>query len=388
MRFRALIQDLIGVIAVTQAAVVIMSAQTSPEKPLMSDDVFKNVQVLKGIPVNEFMETMGFFSASLSYNCTDCHVPASLESWAKYAEDIPTKRMARNMIQMVNAFNKANFGGRRVLTCYSCHRGAGIPKNIPSLAEQYSAPIDDANEVEIVDQSPQGPSVEQILDRYIRALGGEQQLAKLTSFAAKGTYVGYDTDSQKVPAEVIGKAPAQRTLIVHGRLGDSTTAFDGRDGWIAGPDKPVPVLKLPAGPDLDALKFDAVLSFPGGINQALSQWRVGFPEITINDRKVEIIQATTDSRSRIKLFFDKESGLLVRSVRFVNTVVGIVPTQVDYSDYREVSGVKMPFRWTVTWTDGRSTVQLDNVQPNVAIDDAKFLKPARPAMPESKPSLR
>jgi len=82
--------------------------------------------------------------------------------------------------------------------------------------------------------------------------------------------------------------------------------------------------------------------------------------------------------SRVKLFFDKETGLLSRVVRYSKTIVGPVPTQIDYSDYREVAGVKMPFQWRVTWTDGQSTYTLDDVQPNVAIDPAKFAKPLRP----------
>ena len=98
------------------------------------------------------------------------------------------------------------------------------------------------------------------------------------------------------------------------------------------------------------------LSFPGAIKQALTQWRVGFPAAIIDGRVMDVVQGATAGKSRVKLFFDKESGLLVRLVRYADTVVGIVPTQIDYSDYRVVSGVKMPFKWTVTWTDGRSTV--------------------------------
>jgi photosynthetic reaction center cytochrome c subunit len=287
------------------------SGQNAPaEKTLMAEDVFKNVQVLKGIPVNEFMETMGFFAASLSYNCTDCHVQESLASWAKYAEDTPAKRRARAMILMVNAFNKTNFGGRRVLTCYSCHRGLGTPKVIPSLAEQYGTPVDDPNEVEIIDQDGKGLTADQILERYIQAAGGVENAARLTSFTAKGTYTGYDTDTALVPAEVFAKAPAQRTMIVHGPLGDGTTTYNGRSGWIAGPDKPVPVLTLPPGADLDALKLDANLSFPSGIKQALTQWRVGFPTATIDGRDMDVVQGTTAGKSRVKLFFEKESGLL------------------------------------------------------------------------------
>ena len=360
------------------AGVGFASGQPVP-KPLMAEDVFKNVQVLKGIPVNQFMETMSFFSASLGYNCTNCHVADSLGNWEKYAEDVPAKRVARVMVVMVNTINKSNFGGRAAVSCYSCHRGSGHPKIIPSLAEQYGTPPpEDPNEIEIADQAPAGASADQILDQYIQAVGGANRLADLTSFAAKGTYGGWDTDFQKVPVEILAKAPGQRATIAHTRLGDDTTAYDGRAGWIAGPDKPVPVLAVPAGQDLDGIKLEADLSFPGRIKQALGRWRVGFPETSIDDHDVQVVQGSTASGSRVKLFFDKKSGLLLRLVRYTTTVVGIVPTQIDYSDYREVAGIKMPFHWTVTWTSGQSTTELSDIQANVPVDAAKFGKPAAP----------
>src|ERR1700735_4864857 len=108
---------------------------SQPEKPLMAEQVFKNVKVLKGIPVGEFMDTMGFFAASLGLNCVFCHVSESLENWDKFAEDVPRKNVARQIILMGNENNKNQFGGRRALTCYSCHRGAEHPKVVPSLAE-------------------------------------------------------------------------------------------------------------------------------------------------------------------------------------------------------------------------------------------------------------
>src|SRR5579871_4192954 len=109
-------------------------AQPTPaQKTLMAEDVFKNVQVLKGIPVNQFMETMGFFSAALGYNCTNCHGNEVLGNWAKYADDIPVKRTARRMVLVMNAINKTQFGGRQAITCYTCHRGSPSPKVVPSL---------------------------------------------------------------------------------------------------------------------------------------------------------------------------------------------------------------------------------------------------------------
>jgi hypothetical protein len=342
----------------------------------MAEDVFKNVQVLKGIPVNQFMDTMGFFSAALGLNCTGCHVAESLQNWAKFGDDVPRKQVARAMIRMVNAINRNNFGGRRALTCWSCHRGGQVPEVIPSLAAQYSIPPEDANQIEIVPGGPAEPTADQILDKYIQALGGAAQLAGLTSFAAKGTIEGYDTYHVKVPVELYAKAPAQRTLISHTQNGDTTTVFDGRSGWIAAVDKPAPLLPLLPGAELDGAKLDADLCFPAGIKKALNQWRIGFPVTTIEDRSVNVIQGTGAGGSRIKLYFDVESGLLTRQVRYADTPIGMVPTQVDYSDYRELAGLKMPFRWVVTWTDGQSTVQLSDVQPNVPIDAARFAKPA------------
>jgi hypothetical protein len=141
-------------------------------------------------------------------------------------------------------------------------------------------------------------------------------------------------------------------------------------------DKPVTLLPLLAGPELDAAKVDAVLWFPAGIKQALSDWRAGFPITSIDDKEVTIIQGMAPGRSRIKLFFDSESGLLVRQLRYSDTPVGTVPIQIDYSNYRDVEGTKMPFRTVVTWTNGQTIIELNEVRPNVAIEAVRFGKPA------------
>jgi len=346
----------------------------SAQKPLMAEQYFKNVQVLRGISVKEFMDTMGFFAASLGENCTFCHVEESSGDWSKYADDNANKQTARKMILMMNAINKTYFGGRRMLTCYSCHRGGETPRVTPNLAEQYSAPVLEVPD-EITEQAPGAPSADQVLDKYIQALGGAQRLANLTSFVARGTYQGYD-DPEKRAAEIYAKAPDERTIIVHGANGESTTTYDGHSGWIAAPDtdQPMPVITLTGG-DLQGAKVDASLSFPAGIKKAFSQWRVGFPT-TLNDRDVQVLQGSNPGETPVKFYFDQQSGLLVRVVRYTNLPVGLNPTQIDFADYGDVSGVKVPFRWTVTWTDGRSVTELNQVQPSAAIDAAKFAKPA------------
>ena len=358
-------------VLVSPLGLALARGQVAPEKPLISQDVFKDVQVLRGIPVDQFMSTMGFFSASLGMSCEDCH-SADDRSWEGFAADSARKRVTRRMMTMVQAINKDSFGGRQLVTCYSCHRGADRPRVTPDLAALYGdLPPPDPNAT--VPQAPGAPSADQILDRYIQALGGAERLAKLTSFSAAGTSVGYGPESQKRPVEIFAKAPDQRTTLVRTSNGDSTATYDGRAGWIAAPLRPVAVLTL-SGQELDGAKLDAQLSFPGQIKQAAGKWRVGFPTL-IDDREVDVVQGVTAGGTVVTLYFDKESGLLSRVVRYSDSPVGKIPTQIDYADYRDVSGVKMPFRFTVTWLDGLDTVELSEVRPNVSIDAARFARP-------------
>jgi len=358
-------------LAAAVAAVVSASAQkTTPA----AEDVFKNVQVLRGIPVNQFMETMGFFSASLGADCTFCHVAESGGSWEKYADDNTRKRTARRMITMMSAINRTNFGGRQVVTCYTCHRGGDRPKVTPSLALLYGAsPPEEPDDLVVPDPSA---SADRVLEKYITALGGSARLAAVTSFVAKGMYRGYDDPTNR-DVEVLARSPRQRATIVHAPDGDSRTIFDGRAAWIAAPitQRPMTIVEL-SGSDLDAARVEAELSFPGRIKQTFMQWRAG-ASATIDDREVEVVQGSNAGQAPATFFFDKESGLLVRVVRYADSPVGRIPMQTDYADYREQSGVKMPFRWTSTWLDGRSIIELREVQVNVPVADATFVKPVR-----------
>jgi hypothetical protein len=370
---------LVGATAYGQAP----AARVAPEpKPQLAEDVFENVQVLRGIPVKEFMSTMGFFAASLALNCTDCHGGDSASDWANYAADTPQKIRARKMIEMVNALNKGSFAGARAVTCYTCHRGNQRPKVVPSLAQQYGEPPpDDPDEIELTPNARVTATAEQIFDNYLRAIGGPAAVTKLTSFAAKGTYEGFDSDFGQVPVEVFAKAPGLRATVVHMVPGDVTSTYDGREAWVAAPETlaPVRLLQL-VGPDLAGARLDAQLAFPAAIKQSLTGWRVNFPATTIDDRPVQVVQGLAADGTRVKLFFDKASALLVRQTRYAPTAVGTVPTHVVYSDYRELPGlgVKMPFAWQVTWVDGQSTIKLTSVEPNVAIDAARFAKPTSP----------
>ena len=357
------------------------------QKPLMADDVFKNIQVLRGVPVREFMQTMGFFAASLSLNCVDCHIGESAGSWPRYADDTPLKQTARKMVVMVRVLNQGSFAGARKVTCYTCHRGSPRPEVIPSLDQQYESPAaPDADRAEIMDNARKTPTADQILDRYITVLGGAAKLAKVKSFVAKGTYMGFDTDFQDTPVQIYAKSPDQKSMVVNlGDDGTVTTTFDGMNAWIASPVSHSPVQVIPLqGSELDGAKVDALVAFPEKLKESLTDWKIGFPEQEINGKAVQVVEGT-EGKTPIRFYFDKTTGLLVRVTRFTDTIIGTVPTRTEFSDYRLIPalGIKMPYKIVDTWTDGQSKINLTLITPNAAVDDAKFNKPLPPVSKEA-----
>jgi hypothetical protein len=373
--------------AVASAALSLMGAafvfgQAPAPKPRMAEDVFKNVKALKGIPVDEFMGTMGIFSAALGISCENCH-SLSDKSWADYANDTTQKkRTARAMVVMMQGINKQYFGGRQVVTCFSCHRGGDHPKTTPDLGAIYGNPPEDELD-DAVEAAKDQPSADQILDKYIQAIGGAQKAGALTSIVAKGTSSGYGPESGQRGYELYVKAPNLRAQIIHTDNGDSTTVTDGRSAWISAPLRPVDVMEYTGG-ELEGAKADAAIAFPAHIKQALTNLHTGSPQI-IGDKRVEVIQGaagTGANQTMVTLFFDPDTGLLMRMRRYAAGAVGRVPTQYDFSDYRNVNGVKLPFKWTEMWLDGRESVELSQIQTNVAIDASRFNKPAPPAPPK------
>lgn len=363
----------------------ILKAQTpapaaAGPKPLTTDDVFKNVQVMKGVPVDQFMATMGFFSASLGMSCEDCH-SADDRNWSGFAADNTRKRMARRMIQMVQKINADNFGGRQMVTCWSCHRGADAPRTVPDFNVQYGPlPAPDPNA--IVAQNPLAPMPDAVFDKYIQAVGGAQRAGALTSFTATGTNVGYGPESaDKRQTEIYATAaPLKRTVVVHTSNGPNTTVYDGTNAWAAAPLRPVDVLAL-AGQELQGAKIDAMLFFPSQLKSIAPRWRVS--AATIDDQDVDEVQGNTAAGVVVSLFFDQKTGLLRRSVRYTDSPVGKIPVQTDYSDYRDVNGVKMPFKFTMTWLDGKDDFEMAQIRPNTTVDAARFAKPAPSTPPKA-----
>ena len=276
---------------------------------------------------------------------------------------------------MVTAINRDNFGGRQVVTCWTCHRGRDRPVVTPSLDTVYGEPILEFDDVQT--PFPGGPSVDQVLNKYVQAIGGAQRLSSITSFVANGKSVGYRGFGGGGVVELLAQAPDKRACYIHfpeyPDRGDSVRTYDGLNGWIATPLAVVRKYSL-GGSERDGARLDAQLSFPGQIKQVLTALRVGLPT-TINDKDVTVVQGNGPNGTLATLYFDDESGLLVRMVRHGRSPIGRIPTQVDYSDYRDVNGMKFPFRWTFTWLDGKDSFEFDTVRLNVPIDAARFGEP-------------
>jgi len=363
-------------------------------QPRLSDQVFKNVQVLKGIPVDEFLGTMGIMAASLQFDCSDCHVNAGTAN-VDWAADTPRKIMARRMVSMVAAINQNNFGGRQLITCWTCHRNRDKPLVTPTLATIYGTPTIEPDDV--VTQFPGADPPEMILDRFIQASGGAQRLAALTSISAKGISVSFGGFGGNGAVEIVAKAPDKRATIIlfkaETNRGDQIRTYDGSAGWVRTPLNVVGEYPL-IGSDLDGARVDAQLSFPGQIKSILTNLKSG-PPTTITDlpaptsqssvlqgavgnqnHVVDVVQGTGPRGLLVTLYFDQQTGLLLRELRFGLSPIGRVPTQIDFGDYRDVNGIKLPFRMTYAWLDGRDAIVLDEIRTNVMVDETKFGRPA------------
>ncbi len=386
-------------VAIMAAAWFVGVALAAPQaasytKPMTSDQAFKNIQVLKGIPLDDFMGSMGVMTAALSFDCSECHTGAGTQT-VNWAEDTQKKVVARKMVLMVAAINRDNFGGRQVVTCYSCHHGRDRPLTTPTLESVYGPASTEMDDV--LTQMPGQPAAEMIIDKYLLAIGRAERLADLKSYIAKGTSVGFGGFGGGAHVTLSAKAPDQRTLKIDftdspGR-GDTTRSYDGRTGWLRTPLNVLGEYELSGG-ELDGARLDAQMSFPGQIKQILTKLRVSLPT-TISDlpapssqvsqeanvgigqdRLVDVVQGNGPRDLLVTLYFDHESGLLLRAVRYGKSPIGRVPTQIDYADYRDVDGIKMPFRMTFAWLNGRDAIQLNEVRTNVPIDPAVFGKPA------------
>lgn len=388
------------------ACVPTASAQSSPAAnvPKM-EEVYKNIQVLNGMPAEQMLTTMRFMRASLGVACTFCHLepnqaagkqaPNTAKSQAAARVqpgwwldeparefDTPKKQIARMMIKMTAALNKESFGGSNQITCFTCHRGSLRP---PSNFD--ATLVSEASGTAASAENISGVTADGLVDKFIAAIGGPSAVQRISSRAIKGNVQYGNLIAERAagrvqppfPVEIYAKTPAMRVVVTQEGNG-VIRGFSGTKGWQQGRTstdarhQPRDMREA----ELGTVKLEDPYFFAGQLKQLVTGLRVARIE-KLDGKDAYVVIGRTQILPEVQLYFDRESGMLVRLVSFTQGLLGRLPTRIDYSDFRTVDGVKVPFRWVNTdIAEALSfTYQADQVQQNTAVDESKFVKPAK-----------
>ncbi len=341
----------------------------------------KNIQVLKGMPDSQLLPVMHIMRTSLGVRCDYCHVAENNKYWM---DDKPAKQTARRMLQMVMEINRANFGGRPVVSCNTCHRGQTEPVSIPAIGQGAFANTtrDDSS----AKPPAELPSVDQLIEKYIQALGGRAAIERIKTRYTKLSLQRPKLVNSGTPRaaiinrgetwtmEIYRKAPDRYLAVITSPDGVIQQGFNGATGWI----KTSEGQREMNAVEIARIKREADLYSDLKIKERYSKMNVAGRE-RVNDREafVVVAQRSADGKTE-KLYFDLQSGLLLRRTVFTQTVLGLDPEQTDYEDYRSADGVKIPFTVRVSYLDDNhygTTRNIAEVRNNVPVDDTKFNPP-------------
>ena len=359
----------VSVAALMLAGAGLAAAQVSPaNEGKTAEQVYKNIKVLQGTPANELNQSMHLMKGAVGLDCLYCHIE---REWDK--DDKPAKEVARKMIVMMNDINTRQFGGRQVVTCNTCHNGHPVPAATPvfPVFEPTAAP------------KPALPTIDQILARYVEALGGEQALRKVTGRVVTGTQYIPTGPGGVVPTpaavERYLKAPNLAVTTYKTATYAIAQGFDGTTAWSqdqAG--RVTEPVKLDVGRAARAADFYEPLNL-----------KREYPQLTVrgiekvNGRDAYLVVGVPQGEKPESLYFDTQSGLLLRKQTVLPTPIGDSPFQIDFDDYRDTgSGVKVPFLIHMSPANARTelapdaTLRVIKVEDNVAIDNARFARPA------------
>ena len=342
-------------------------SQTPPAKApgKTAAEAFHNVQVLKEIPAEELIPSMQFITYSLGVECSYCHVEGALDK-----DDKKTKLTARKMMRMVFDINKNNFDSKQAVTCNSCHHGSPHPASIPMIAESgakaLTAPQHEGSEVS-------APSPDEIIAKYVNAIGGAAALEKINTRDENGTIT---IGGHSLPLEILNSSGGRQLTLIHLTNGDSVTAYDGNSGWTSSPNRPARPIPWA---EVVSARSETDLQLPLHIKQLFEQMK-NLPPENVGERETYVLGGLNAGQFAAKFYFAKDSGDLLRLVRYTKTPLGENPTQIDYADYRLQHGIKVPLRLTISRPNSSLALQIEDVKFNVPIDNAKFAQPvATPA---------
>ena len=344
-------------------------AAQGPEQKI--EDAFKNIKSLRGLPAEQLNPTMVFFEAALGVGCPYCH---DNDGAKREVDSKPQKLIARQMIEMVNSVNKTTFAGKKKVTCFTCHVGRNVPIGTPNVTGE-ELPV--ALGEDYVASLPPGPAVPsmsaaQLLDKAYAAVGGAAATQRTPALTAAGT-VTQKRPGRPFPAqqiEVSSKAPSMYQTAT--RAGQNVNLLTyGTSGWAkAGNGDPRDLRKA----ESDGTRLEDPFNTPVVLKSMLIEPKTGRPEV-VNGVEMNVITGRTQNLPLVKAYFQKESGMLSRLVYFIDTAVGPYPTQVDYFDFRDVGGRKVPYSWVVSQTRNREfTYAMQDVKA-APVEDAKFARP-------------
>ena len=372
-----LVPGVLSIILIPLTLTTVARPSGTPAEPQKTaQQAFKNIRVLKDIPADELIPSMEFITSSLGVECNYCHDRNAFEK-----DDKLPKQTARRMMEMLVAINGQNFQSKRGVTCYTCHRGSIKPVGIPMVqstapyVSEFELPGDRAFAAE-----DNLPAASEVLASYVAAMGGEAAIAKISTRAEKGSISFGAGPSSAV--EILSKVPDKQVMIVHLPQGDTSTIFDGERGWLSAPGSPVRAMH---GPDLEGAKLDADLHLAIHLPKMFSDFKTVQRE-RIGDQDAILVFASNSGQPPVELYFDMKSGLLLRQLRFAKSELGLNPTQVDYADYSDFDGVKVPLHITITRPNRRLDIHFVDVRQNSPISDSQFKSAAAQDQHDSKHS--
>ncbi|MEP6947051.1 MAG: c-type cytochrome [Acidobacteriota bacterium] len=338
----------------TQTAKAQTQAVAAPQTETAGQK-FKNIKVLNDMPADQLGKVMNMISASLGVNCNFCHV---VDQWDK--DDKKEKQTAREMMKMTFEINKGHFESKTEVSCNTCHNGREHPQGQPNLAPAAAE--------ERPAQPAVKPTTDQIIDKYLAAVGGTANLSKVTSRVVKANRI--EPDGKRTEAETITYKGGKYALSTTYPQAIVTEGFDGIEAWKRGP-KGAIALKAD---EMEQIKREAQLFDPADLRSIYTKLDYRFND-RLDGKEVNIVSAVTASGVRERLVFDAQTGYLIRRSASTPTVLGNYVYQVDYADYKDFGGVKVPTTVRYSMPNIRWTRQIVDVKNNAAVDDASFAPP-------------
>ncbi len=353
----------ISTLAITVFALVVVQPSNSQtqatDKPV--EQTRKNIQVLKGLPESQLFLAMNFVGDSLGVHCDYCHVKEA-DKWVWEKDDKKNKLIGREMMRMVLELNRTKFNGEPIITCYSCHRGSLRVERIAPLPPKDFAKEAIRSETKVL------PSAKEIIDRYLTAVGAKADtLSKpivMKGIAERSVNAGPLEIVFKQPNKLFAKQTTSQGIIIQ--------ASNGTTGWIQ-------TSKGTTQMTAETLQqFNTLLALFGPIKIPDAVTRAEVAGITkVGDHDSYALTITDNPTQSTQLLFDVESGLLLRMLNVTNTMLGPLNTQRDFSDYRDIGGLKLPF--TIRTSDvaafDTAVRKFSEIKIDLAVDDNIFEMP-------------